>query len=279
VFGNQLPHKNIALAAAVLGVLRENETSKAHFTFVSSLSTAQERALRELAAGRSPGARNHPESISLVPHVSDETLDGLVTSARAVIVPSLHEGFSLPVVEAIERGIPVLLARIPAHQELLPEGPWFFDPRDVASLVGAIERLRETGSNWGPQQADGLAERYSVGTLANRVRLALELCLDSPADSPAESPASPRLGRPEKGHESLVSTDAAFMRSKLMRQEALLSARPQNAETRAVFSQESHDALVARFHGSRSWKIGRTLVAPYRVIHHLLRRFRRGSVR
>ena len=43
----------------------------------------------------------------------------LYRDALCVLVPSRDEGFSLPIVEAMASGVPVLASRIPAHEELL----------------------------------------------------------------------------------------------------------------------------------------------------------------
>jgi hypothetical protein len=284
VFGNQLPHKNLALPAAALGALSAGTSRKLTFTFVSTLPVAQETALRELKDAPVLELKQSETALSFAAHVTDEALNRLVLSAQAVIVPSLHEGFSLPVVESIEQGIPVLLSRIPAHQELLPEGPWFFDPRDVGSLLEAIEHHQTAGSSWAEQQAKGLAERYDPGTLDQRVCEALMSCLEfdgpsheiSPLDgeSMTENGVSRHAAQnlPGAGHEVLRATDASLIRSKLLRHHGSDERLLQAVATPEPFSQENHDALVAVFHKSRSWRVGRLISAPYRALRNMLRR-------
>jgi glycosyltransferase involved in cell wall biosynthesis len=76
--------------------------------------------------------------------ISDVEFDSLLRDAEAVIIPSLHEGFSLSVIESLERGTPVVLSAIPAHDELLGSGPWNFSPEDP---LDALRALRDVVAN------------------------------------------------------------------------------------------------------------------------------------
>jgi len=53
---------------------------------------------------------------------SDEALRARYARARWLLAPSLHEGYDLPVVEALACGTPVIASDIPAHRELLESG-------------------------------------------------------------------------------------------------------------------------------------------------------------
>jgi hypothetical protein len=202
----------------------------------------------------------------------------MVGSARAVIVPSLHEGFSLPVVEAIERSVPVLLSRIPAHEELLPDGPWFFDPRSVQSFLDAFIEFENEGRNWASVQAAGLSERYSSATLESTVASAVSYCV---ASEPWHSSTETQVGpvRPEVNPvraAELVARDRALIQSKSeFMWEAggalLRVATPVNVRT---LTRQEHEDLIEIYSGSRSWRLGRMMTRPYRLIRDLVRRKR-----
>jgi glycosyltransferase involved in cell wall biosynthesis len=71
--------------------------------------------------------------------VSDAELAALYQSCRAVIVPSLYPGLSLPVMEAMAFHKPVLCARHPSLQDVAGQAAVYFDPRLLRDVVQAIE--------------------------------------------------------------------------------------------------------------------------------------------
>jgi glycosyltransferase involved in cell wall biosynthesis len=68
-------------------------------------------------------------------------LSALFSHARAVVVPSLEEGFSLISIEAMSYGRPVIASDIPALRERLGDRGYYFRRGDTESLVAAIEDL------------------------------------------------------------------------------------------------------------------------------------------
>lgn len=86
------------------------------------------------ACSREPGLQLHPAPGS-------DQLERLWRGARALVHPSLHEGFGLTALEALARGVPVLAGRVPALVEVCGEGAEYFDPRDPASLADRLDEL------------------------------------------------------------------------------------------------------------------------------------------
>jgi glycosyltransferase involved in cell wall biosynthesis len=74
-------------------------------------------------------------------YVSEEDLASLYRSARAVIVPSLYEGFGLPVLEAMRLGAPVICARASALPEVAGDAALYVSPTDERQLALAIIQL------------------------------------------------------------------------------------------------------------------------------------------
>jgi glycosyltransferase involved in cell wall biosynthesis len=64
-----------------------------------------------------------------------------MAQARAVLMPSLAEGFGLPIIEAATLGTPVLASNLPAHLEVGGDFAIYLDPGDVAGWVSEIDRL------------------------------------------------------------------------------------------------------------------------------------------
>jgi glycosyltransferase involved in cell wall biosynthesis len=74
--------------------------------------------------------------------VSDAQLKALYQAARAVVVPSLYEGFGLPAAEAMHQGCPVVASRTAALPEVCGDAALYIDaPHEVAALVQAMRRV------------------------------------------------------------------------------------------------------------------------------------------
>ena len=57
---------------------------------------------------------------------------------HAFIFPSLYEGFSVALLEAMSAGLPLILSQIPSFKLLAKSNAYFFDPKNVDSCVAAI---------------------------------------------------------------------------------------------------------------------------------------------
>jgi glycosyltransferase involved in cell wall biosynthesis len=100
-------------------------------------------------------------------YVSFATLATLIRGARAVIFPSLYEGFGLPVLEAMILGTPVVASREAALPEVAGDAALLVDPYDTDQIARAITAivgdadLRAELARRGPSQASKFSvERY-----------------------------------------------------------------------------------------------------------------------
>ncbi len=81
------------------------------------------------------------ERIHLLPYRADAEIETLYAGAQALLFPSMDEGFGLPPLEAMARGVPVAAARRRPMSDLLGNAPLWFDPRDSSSLWRCCDRL------------------------------------------------------------------------------------------------------------------------------------------
>lgn len=81
------------------------------------------------------------DRIKLFRHVPAEDMPGFYQAARAVAVPSLSEGFGLPVLEAMAAGTPVVVSRTSALPEVADDAALFINPRDTAGMAQAVARV------------------------------------------------------------------------------------------------------------------------------------------
>jgi glycosyltransferase involved in cell wall biosynthesis len=84
------------------------------------------------------GVRESCRFLRFVPH---EDLPGLLCGARGLVMPSLGEGFGLPILDAFACGTPVLTSNLSSMPEVAGDAAIYCDPRHSASIAEGIVRL------------------------------------------------------------------------------------------------------------------------------------------
>jgi len=74
-------------------------------------------------------------------YVPDEQRERLYSGARLLVLPSLDEGFGLPVLEAMSAGVPVVASNRGSLPEVVGSAGVLVNPDDVAALSTALERF------------------------------------------------------------------------------------------------------------------------------------------
>ncbi len=100
---------------------------------------------------------------------------GLLERARAIVCPSIYEGFGLPAIEALACGVRVVAARRAAFPEICGANAILVDPTPSGLSEGIIEALAEPDGE--PFGADSAAQ-FSWADVA-RARIALYRALES----------------------------------------------------------------------------------------------------
>jgi glycosyltransferase involved in cell wall biosynthesis len=159
------PHKNLL---ALLGALARLPREGRPVLVLPGYSTAHEKELRERALALDIG-----EDVRLPAWISAEDLEGLWALARAFAFPSLYEGFGLPVLEAMARGVPVACSNASSLPEVAGDAALLFDPRDEPAIAAALGRLLEDRALADDLRARGLA-RAREFTWERTARLTLQ---------------------------------------------------------------------------------------------------------
>lgn len=127
------PHKNLArLIAAVAAIPVERRP----LLVIPGYQTPYEQELQRYAA-----VLGVEDDIRLLGWLEPERLEGLYAAATCLVCASLHEGFGLPVLEAMARGLPVACSARGALSEVAGDAAVKFDPESVPQITAAIERL------------------------------------------------------------------------------------------------------------------------------------------
>lgn len=106
-------------------------------------------------------------SVILVGYVSDSQLASLYSNARCLAMPSIYEGFGLPLLEAMSHGIPVLTSNCSSLPEVVGDAGLLVDPLDESSLAkGLLDLLMD----------DVLHANLSFKALPNAQRFSWEKC-------------------------------------------------------------------------------------------------------
>jgi glycosyltransferase involved in cell wall biosynthesis len=129
---------------------------------------AEIRLLAEQEARQSSCSRRR---ICRLEYVTHSTLVTLIRGARAVVFPSLYEGFGLPVLESMVLGTPVVASRESSVPEIAGDAALLVDPYDIDEIARAITTivndadLRAELSLRGPLQA----AKFSTDRYRDRV--------------------------------------------------------------------------------------------------------------
>jgi glycosyltransferase involved in cell wall biosynthesis len=127
-----LPHKNLPALIDALALIDPAERP----VLVIAGHATDDGALLARAA-----AAGVAEDVRLLGGCSTEELESLYALAGCLVLPTLHEGFGLPVLEAMARSLPVACSDVPALREVAGPAALYFDPRSVAQIAARISEL------------------------------------------------------------------------------------------------------------------------------------------
>jgi glycosyltransferase involved in cell wall biosynthesis len=134
--GSFMEYKNVALLVQAMKLLPEYE-----LVLLSRITKQRESTLRSLAG-------NSESRVTFRDGVTDLEYADELAGAFALVSASKDEGFGIPLVEAMEHGIPLVLSDIPIFREIGQDAALYFDPSSPEQFVNQIRKLEETGK-WG----------------------------------------------------------------------------------------------------------------------------------
>ena len=163
--------------------------------------------------------------------VDEALLEGLYAAARCFVFPSLYEGFGLPVLEAMRRGVAVACSDRSSLPEVAGDAALFFDPESPREIADALERLLTDDALVAELAAAGpfQAARFSWDATARGVLASYRRAAAGGSGSPSTpgrgsgSPPAPGRG---SGSPPLPGPRRSSPRSLALRSLALLAPGP-----------------------------------------------------
>lgn len=101
--------------------------------------------------------QNTSSNILLLRYIDEALLFDLYSSAKAFVYPSLYEGFGLPVLEAMQSGLPVITSNVTSLPEVCGDAGILVDPLDERAITNAIENLLTNENICNEQKEKSLA--------------------------------------------------------------------------------------------------------------------------
>jgi GT2 family glycosyltransferase/glycosyltransferase involved in cell wall biosynthesis len=187
VVGTRIARKNLTSL--------ETARARLHEHGIDLVSAGSGRAY--MRAGETPAMR-------ALGYVDDRHLPGLYAGALALTMPSLYEGFGLPVLEAMASGVPVVAADRTALPETCGDAALLIDPDDGEALADALVRATTDAGERERLIAAGLerAALFSWDRSARLTDAAIAQVLEQ------DEPIVPKL-RPESRNGDGVRTGVA----------------------------------------------------------------------
>jgi len=134
--GTLQPRKNVVKLVEAFSKLKKNPNTKnLELVIVGKKGWLYEDTLS------SPKKFGVEKQVKFLDFVEDEDLPSLYKNALCFVLPSLYEGFGLPVLEAMQYGCPVLTSNVSSLPEAGGDAAVYFDPQNADDIAQKIDKV------------------------------------------------------------------------------------------------------------------------------------------
>lgn len=121
---------------------------------------------------------NLTENVHFLNYVPENLMPALYWEAKALVFPSLYEGFGMPPLEAMACGCPVIASNTPAVLEICENAALYINPYNQKSITNALQKLirNDDGSYFQQLVEKGLlqAQKFSWAKTAEKLKILIE---------------------------------------------------------------------------------------------------------
>lgn len=166
VVAGEAPSKNLRRLLEAFAIARRQGMDGDIYLRVAGVKPEFHGAFVELAA-----CFGIEGVIRMEPYLDSEALRCLYREAWGFVMPSLYEGFGIPLIEAMASGTPVACSNTTSLPEVVGDAGWQFNPREVADIARALNELALPGSRRAQMMARGLmrASQFSRSMVAEKI--------------------------------------------------------------------------------------------------------------
>lgn len=132
--GTVQPRKNYSRVVRALAGLRQRGYDL-HYAIVGGKGWLEAEMRQTIAE------TGLEDAVHLPGFVDDDDLPALYSAARALVIPSLYEGFGLPILEAMACGTPVITSNLSSLPEVAGAAGVLVNPLDIGAIEAAILRI------------------------------------------------------------------------------------------------------------------------------------------
>ena len=174
--GTLQPRKNYVRLIEAFAVFLK--TNKQRFGSIDLVIVGKKGWLYDeiLSAPKQYGIASRVKFLDFVP---DEDLAELYEHTLCFALPSLYEGFGLPVLEAMARKVPVVVSRVSSLPEIAEKAAVYVDPSDTGSIAGGLlSAVRDRNLKQGKWRVMKGMEQVRKFTWENAAKKTLEVLED-----------------------------------------------------------------------------------------------------
>lgn len=133
--GTLQPRKNIARLIEAYSTLPPHIKNEYQLVIVGKKGWLYDEILK------SPEKFGIADNVLFLDYVSDNDLPSFYKGAELFVLPSLYEGFGLPVLEAMKYGCPVITSNVSSLPEAGGDAALYFDPESIVDIKKTMEKV------------------------------------------------------------------------------------------------------------------------------------------